>query len=156
MAEVRKNRMATETHFDLKVICYSPKGSVSEIAEAIVDAACNFENMASQHILSVTRRLDPIAILALKWYGDLKKKDKSNSLHAGRLHQYFTGNNARQVFDRATAELRERDLVRTDYEVGAIPNGDKFGMHATEFGWAVIENNWKELHRNTNGKLQAY
>lgn len=49
-----------ELHFDLRnnnVISYNPKGSVSEIADAIVAAARHFESQVEHHIDSVVRRL---------------------------------------------------------------------------------------------------
>lgn len=143
-----------ELHFDLRnnhVISYNPKGSVSEIAGALVAAAESFEAQAERHVGSVTRRLSPEAILALNWYGRLQRDNRDASLHAGNLGPYFTGDGARQTFDRATAELRDRDLLWTDYAVGAVPGGDAFGMHATELGWAVIERMWVDLRRSHEG-----
>lgn len=139
-----------ELHFDLQsnnVISYNAKRSVSEIADAMVAAARHFESQAQHYIQSVTRRLSPEAIMALRWYGELQRKNKHYSLHAQQLGPHFASE-GRQVFDRATGELRDKDLLWTDYAVGAMPGGgDAFGMHATELGWAVIENMWEDLRR---------
>ena len=51
----------------------------------------------------------------------------------------------------ATRELRDKDLLWTDYAVGAVPGGDAFGMHATELGWLVIENMWIDLRHPKDG-----
>jgi hypothetical protein len=52
-------------------------------------------------------------------------------------------NHPRRVSDRiffadATRELIQKRLLFTEYQPGAHRGGDAFGMHATEFGWAVI------------------
>jgi hypothetical protein len=137
-----------ELHFDIRnnqVIGYNSQGAASEIANALLAAAEHFESQAAQHVLSVTRRLSPEAILALNWYGQIQRKDPHASLHAGNLPPFLDSG----AFHRGTAELRERDLLWTDYAVGAVPGGDAFGMHATEFGWAVIESMWAVLRRGT-------
>ena len=142
----------SDLHFDLRnnnVIRYSPKGSVDEIADALVAAARHFEEQVQHHILAVTRRLSPEAILALNWYGQLQRNNVAASLHAGNLGPFFEGADGRHRFDAATHELRERDLLWTDYAVGAVPGGDAYGMHATELGWAVIGNMWAVLRRPT-------
>src|SRR5262245_6038214 len=135
----------SELHFDLRnnnVISYSPSGSVTTIADALIAAAKHFEQQVQHYIRSVTQRLSPEAILALNWYGQLQLRNRSASLHAGYLGPFFEGADGRSRFDSATHELREKNLVWTDYAVGAIPGGDAYGMHATELGWAVIENMW--------------
>lgn len=143
-----------DLHFDLRnnnVISYNPSGSVVEIAQALIAAAKYFEEQVQHHILAVRRRLSPEAILALNWYGQLQRQHGAASLHAGHLGPHFNGEDGRSRFDGATRELREKDLLWTDYAVGAIPGGDAFGMHATELGWVVIENMWPDLRRSTSG-----
>lgn len=140
-----------DLHFDLRnnnVISYNPSGSIVEIAQALISAAKYFEEQVERHILAVTRRLSPEAILALKWYGQRQRLHGAASLHAADLSPYFAGEDGRARFDGATRELRDRDLLWTDYAVGAIPGGDAFGMHATELGWCIIENMWPDLRRS--------
>lgn len=133
------------------VISYNPDGSVAQIASAFISAAIAFEEQVQHHILSVTRQLSPEAILALNWYGSLQRQNKANSLHTQNMGPHFEGPNGLGRFDAATRELRDKGLIWTDYTVGAVPDGDAFGMHATEFGWAVIENMWHDLRRNRSG-----
>jgi hypothetical protein len=140
----------SDIHFDLRnnnVISYSPDGKVSEIASAFIAAAAAFEGQVRQHITAVTRQLSPEAILALNWYGQLHKVNPAHSLHAQNLGPFFEGTDGRSRFDAATRELRDKSLLWTDYAVGAIPGSDAYGMHATEFGWVVIENMWVDLRR---------
>ena len=144
----------SDLHFDLRnnnVISYNPRGSVSQIASAFISAAIAFEEQVQHHILSVTRQLSPEAIFTLNWYGRLQRENKANSLHAQNIGPYFEGSDGLSRFDAATRELRDKGLLWTDYAVGAVPGGDAFGMHATEFGWAAIENMWHDLRRNRSG-----
>ena len=143
-----------DLHFDLRnnhVISYNPDGSVAELAEALIAGARYFEGQAQHHVRAVTRRLSPEAILALNWYGQIQRQHQAMSLHAGNPGPHFTGPDGRSRFDTATRELRDRDLLWTDYAVDAIPGGDAFGMHATELGWLVIENMWSDLRRPKDG-----
>jgi hypothetical protein len=143
----------SDLHFDLrnnKVISYNPDDSVAQIASAFISAASAFEEQVQHNILSVTRMLSPEAILALNWYGRLQLENKAKSLHAQNIGPYFEGPNGLSRFDAATRELRDKGLLWTDYVVGAVPGGDAYGMHATEFGWAVIANMWSGLQRNRN------
>jgi len=140
----------SDIHFDLRnnnVISYNPDGKVSEIASAFIAAAEAFEEQVRHHITAVTRQLSPEAILALNWYGQLQKLDPAHSLHEQNRGPFFQGADGRGRFDTATRELRDKNLLWTDYAVGAVPGGDAFGMHATEFGWAMIENMWVDLRR---------
>lgn len=139
-----------DLHFDVRnnnVIRYSPTGSVDEIATALIASARYFEEQVQHHIEAVTKRLSPDAIVTLNWYGQLQRQHGGMSLHAGNTGPRFTGTDGRWRFDAATRELRDKDLLWTDYRAGAIPGGDMYGMHATELGWAVIENMWPELRR---------
>ncbi len=104
---------------------------------------------AQDNLHTVTRTLSPEAILALNWYGRLQREHIANSLHAGNLGPHFDGADGRSRFDAATRELRDRKLLWTDYAPGAVAGGDAFGMHATDLGWAVIENMWPNLRRST-------
>lgn len=144
----------SDLHFDLRnnnVISYNPGDSVAKIASAFISAAIAFEEQVQHHILSVTRQLSPEAILALNWYGQLQREKPAGSLHAQNIGPYFKEPNGLNCFDAATRELRDKGLLWTDYAVGTVPGGDAYGMHATEFGWAVIENMWSDLRRNRNG-----
>ena len=123
-----------DLHFDLRinhVISYNPDGSVAEVAEALIAGARYFEDQVQHHVLAVTRRLSPEAILALNWYGQIQRQHRAMSLHAGNPGPHFTEPDGRSRFDMATRELRDKDLLWTDYAVGAVPGGDAFGMHAT-------------------------
>ena len=136
-------------HFDLRnnnVIRYRRTGSVEEIAGAFISAARAFESRARDHIVAATSRVSPDAIACLKWYAQRRKIDRHASLHDQDLKPQFPGNTGLIRFNTATQELRERDLLWTDYSVAVPPMGrDAFGMHATEFGWAVIEYMWPDL-----------
>lgn len=142
----------SDIHFDLRnnnVISYNPRKSVEEIASAFITAAQAFEEQVQQHIVSVRRQLSPEAILVLKWYGRIQRKDPANSLHAQNRGPDFQDPDGHTRFDAATRELRDKGLLWTDYQVGAISNSDAYGMHATEFGWAVIEQMWVDLRRKS-------
>jgi len=143
-----------ELNFDLRnnnVISYNRKGSVSEIADALVAAGLHFEDQVKHYLTEVSKRLSPEAIAALKWYGTIQQKDRHNSLHANSRGPHFSNQDGVQRFDLAARELRDKDLLWTDYAVGAVQGGDAYGMHATDLGWAVIERNWPELKRDENG-----
>ena len=143
-----------ELHFDLRnnnVISYNPEGSVTTIADALIAAGSHFEEQVQHYLGAVTRRLGPEAIAALEWYGTIQQQNKHYSLHAGSRGPHFEGEEGLQRFDLATTELRNKDLLWTDWKVGAIPGGDAFGMHATELGWAVIERMWPDLGQKEAG-----
>ena len=90
--------------------------------------------------------------MALNWYGRIQRDHgAAASLHEGELGPYFADPNGRTRFNAAVGELRDRDLVWTDYKVGAIPGGDAYGTHATELGWLVIERLWVDLRRKSKG-----
>jgi hypothetical protein len=141
-------------HFDLRnnrVLTYSPTGAVEALASALVAAALSFEEHVAVQVSGVARRLSPEAILALNWYGRLQREHGAASLHAGNTGPYFSAPDGRARFDAAVRELRDRDLVWTDYKVGAVPGGDAYGTHATELGWLVIERMWPDLRRRSAG-----
>jgi hypothetical protein len=141
-------------HFDLRnnrVLSYSPGGNVGPLASALIEAAKYFEAHVDQQVGSIAKRLSPEAIMALNWYGRLQQQHGAASLHAGNLGPYFDDADGRTRFDNAVRELRDKDLLWTDYKVGAIQGGDAYGMHATELGWLVIENLWTDLRRNRRG-----
>lgn len=143
----------SDLHFDLRnnnVISYNPSNSVSNIATAFIDAAKAFEEQVQQHILSITRQLSPEAILVLKRYGQIQKENPGNSLHAHENVRgaSFPGQEGINRFEAATRELLNKGLLRTDYAVESQPGFDSYGMHATEFGWAAIENMWVDLRRS--------
>ena len=88
------------------------------------------------------------AILCLNWYGTQYLNNPEQSLHRGAMPSHFQGNDASIRFGDATRDLLRRRLLWTNYSVGAIPNGDQFGMKATELGWRVIEHMWPKLRRS--------
>lgn len=139
-----------ELHFDLRnnnVISYNPKGAVSEIADALIGAGAHFEEQVQHYLGKVTQRLSPEAIAALKWYGTIQKQNKHFSLHSKSRGPHFSDEEGLQRFQLAIGELLSKDLLWTEWAVGAIPGGDAFGMHATELGWAVIEKMWPEFRQ---------
>lgn len=145
-------------HFDLKannVVRYDPKGPASPIADAICSAAHHFEEQVKRFLVDVRKRLSPESLAALQWYGTIQQKNVHYSLHAGSRGPNFPEPDGVRRFDAATAELRSKDLLWTDYVVGASPIGDAFGMHATEFGWAIIESVWPNLPRPNGAKVAA-
>jgi len=140
-----------DLHFDLRnnnVINYNTADHIDKIASAFIAAAQAFEEHSQYQIQTITRRLSPESILALNWYGQIQRSNQGASLHAGNLGPFFEGPDGRIRFETATQELRNKDLLWTEYSVGAIPEGDEYGMHATELGWAVIENMWADLRRS--------
>lgn len=141
-----------DLHFDLRnnrVLSYSPGGEVAALASAMIVAASYFESQVGQIVSSVAKRLSPEAIMALHWYGTVQREHGAASLHAGNPGPNFVGTDGRVRFDTALRELRDKDLVWTDYKVKAVSGGDAYGTHATELGWLVIENLWTELGRTS-------
>jgi hypothetical protein len=140
-----------DLHFDLRnnrVLSYSPGGELATLASAMIAAANYFESQLSQIVTSVAKRLSPEAIMALHWYGSIQHEHgAAASLHAGYRGVNFDGPDGRVRFETALRELRDRDLVWTEYKVKAASGGDAYGTHATELGWLVIENLWTELRR---------
>lgn len=139
-----------DLHFDIRnnrVICYDQSNAIEQIADALIAGANAFESDCQRYIESITRTLSPDAILSLNWYGRMRRDNPGQepSLHVGTIPEYFKGDQDR--FREATRELLSKNLIWTDYHVGGIPNGDAWGMHATELGWAVIENLWSDLKR---------
>jgi len=139
-------------HFDLRnnhVLRYNHEGATSSIADAFVAAANHFEEQVHHHMSEITRRLSPDAIVTLKYYGVIQKQNRFYSLHAGNRGSRFEAADGLARFDAATRELREKDLLWTDYSVGALDGNDAYGMHATELGWALIASRWPDLARST-------
>jgi hypothetical protein len=139
-----------ELHFDIRnntVICYDQPDAIERIANALIAGANAFESDCELYISSITRTLSADAILCLNWYGRMRRDipGQMTSLHFGTIPNNFDGDQNR--FQGATRELLSRYLIWTDYNVGGIPGGDEWGMHATELGWAVIEYLWPVLKR---------
>lgn len=146
-------------HFDLKsnnVVKYRKNGPVSAIADAIRSAAQHFEAQVKRFLVDARTRLSPESHAALLWYATIQQQNLHYSLHADSRGPNFVGPDGPRRFDTATAELRSRDLLWTDYAAGAAPGGgDAFGMHATDFGWAIIESIWPHLPRPKGAKIAA-
>lgn len=149
----------TELHFDLRanhVITYGASGAISEIAVAICSAARHFEEQVKRFLLDVQKRLSPESLAALAWYASIQQKNLHYSLHTGSRGPNFDDSDGPRRFDAATSELRARDLIWTDYAVGAGPHGnDAFGMHATDFGWMIIESIWPSMRKPKGAKVGA-
>jgi hypothetical protein len=140
-----------ELHFDLRnnyVISYGKSGAVREIASALIDAAKHFEEQVHHYILGVRQRIGPDSLALLNWYGHIQQKNVHFSLHPRNRGPNLDGPDGIWRFDAATRELRDNKLLWTDYRKGAVKGGDAYGMHATEFGWAVIEDTWPELRQS--------
>jgi hypothetical protein len=146
-------------HFDLRannVIRYTPNGSVSPLADALCSAARHFEEQIKRFIVDVRKRLSPEALAALRWFAEIQQQNVHYSLHSKSRGPNFTDQDGPRRFDAAVTELRTRDLLWTDYAVGASPTGgDAFGMHATDFGWTLIESLWPTLRRPPGAKVTA-
>jgi hypothetical protein len=145
-------------HFDLRnnyVIKYGRRGSVKQIASALIDAAKYFEEQVHHYILGVRRRIGPDSLALLNWYGRIQRENVHFSLHSASRGPNLEGADAIWRFDAATRELRHNELLWTDYQTGAVKDGDAFGMHATDFGWAVIEDTWPELRQSEASKAAA-
>jgi hypothetical protein len=143
-------------HFDLKanhVTRYHPKGPISPIADAIYSAAEHYEQQVKRYLVDVRHRLSPGSLAALLHFASVQQKSIHNSLHPDSRGPNFAGPDGALRFDAATTELRAKDLLWTDYALGAAPHGDAFGMHATAFGWLIIESLWPELPRPAAAKV---
>jgi len=139
-------------HFDLRnnrVIKYEDESSTKQIGEALKSGVESFEKDVKSYIQSIQKTLSPDSIICLNFYGRLRRDHpkEAYSLHLGVAQQCLHGPNAVERFNDATIELLSRKLIWTDYSVGAVPDGDAFGMHATDLGWTVIENMWNDLRR---------
>lgn len=143
-----------DLHFDIrnnKVLSYNPASAVPHIAEAMIAAAASFEKGADRRIESIKTVLTPDAVHVLRVYGILQKKNgPAQSLHLQIAQLVFADDTQRynERFEGATRELLERRLLLTQYKPKAIPDGDVFGMHATELGWVFIGHMWPELARS--------
>jgi len=139
-------------HFDLRnnrVIRYTDEDSTKQIGEALKSSVNSFEIDIKSYIHSIQKTLSPDSIMCLNYYGRLRRDHPHDaySLHLGVAQHCLGELDAVGRFNNATRELLSRKLIWTDYSVGAIPGGDAFGMHATELGWALIENMWSNLKR---------
>lgn len=146
-----------ELHFDLKanyVTQYQPTAPVTAISEAIYSAAQHYEEQVKRFLVDVRHRLSPHSLAALLHFATVQQDNVHISLHPDNRGPNFSkGPEGAQRFDAATAELRAKDLLWTDYAVGAAPHGDAFGMHATAFGWLIIESLWPHLPRPKDAKV---
>lgn len=141
-------------HFDIRnnrVIRYDQPEAINDIASALIAGAQAFETDCQRYVESITKTLSSDAILCLNWYGRLHRDHPGQdpSLHRGNMGPHFDDNDGGVRFSDATRELLGRRLLWSNYEVGATPGGDTFGMYATELGWGVIEHMWQELRRRT-------
>lgn len=144
-------------HFDLKanyVTQYQPEGPVTAIADAIYSAAQHYEEQVKRFLVDVRHRLSPHSLAALLYFAAVQQENIHISLHPkNRGPNFQDGSEGAQRLEAATAELRSKDLLWTDYAVGAAPHGDAFGMHATAFGWLIIESLWPHLPRPKDAKV---
>jgi len=139
----------SDLHFDLqhnKILSYNPGDAVPKIAQAMIAAAKSFETNVDLMIESIKKVLTPDAVMLLRGYGKLQRKNCAQSLHVDMAQAIF-GNDQRkhERFEGASRELLTKRLIYTDYRVKAVEAGDTFGMHATELGWIVIGRMWPEF-----------
>jgi len=142
-------------HFDLKInniIQYRPRRSVTAIADAVYSAAEHYEEQVKRFLVDVRHRLSPDSHAVLLYFAQVQQQNVHFSLHPGNRGPSFPGLEGARRFDAAAAELRAKDMLWTDYKVGAAPLGDAFGMHATAFGWLIIESLWPHLARPKGAK----
>jgi hypothetical protein len=155
-----------ELHFDIshnRVLTYNGKVDdvVDNIAKALISAADAFERDCSPYIKEVSQTLSSDAIACMNWYGQFWKANPGArpSLHRGVITAAYRKKPtfilfpdapfevAALLFTEATRELISKRLFYTEYQPKATPEGDAFGMHATDLGWAVIAHLWPELAR---------
>lgn len=142
----------SDLHFDIRnnnVISYNNDDSVDAIAKALIAASLSFESDRDKYVSGITRTLSPDAIACLKHYATLQNSEAAASLHSGIAETCFTNGHAFERFESGTSQLLRSRLLWTDWKVKAVPNGDAFGMHATDLGWAVIAELWSELARKS-------
>ena len=142
-----------DLHFDIRnnnVISYNSPDSVDKISSAFISAAESFESNCTLYIESVSKALSADATICLNKYGRLRRDypDKEVSLHRGFAKSIFNNSDIAEFrYDNAIRELLTRRLIWTDYHAGGVPEGDVYGMHATDIGWPFIEHIWKDLSR---------
>jgi hypothetical protein len=139
-------------HFDLKVTNirrYTEEDLVPTLVEQLAVAARAFEKEADNYIRLLSSQLTPDAIIFMNAYGRLWKErpdpaDKPSIWEdtAARMYERFRGETGKIAFHNAARELAERRLMWTDYRPNAGDGRDSYGIHATEFGWRVIERLW--------------
>jgi hypothetical protein len=133
--------------------------AVEKIAEALLAAAASFESQCSLYVSDVTRYLSPEATCCLNFYGRLRRDNPGRpSLYRGIVDQLYNRDppivpfpgvgskeEAKAVLAEAIRELLGKRLLYTEYQIGAVADGDAFGVHATPLGWAVIKALWSDL-----------
>jgi hypothetical protein len=141
-------------HFDLKVTKvnrYVEENLVENMASELVKAAKAFENEADRYIRLISTQLTPNGIAALNIYGrlwkDRKRPSDQPSIWEDSAASYssdrFGCSAGKVAFHNALRELSERRLFWTHYVPNAGKGTDRYGVHATNLGWRVIENLWK-------------
>jgi len=141
-----------DLHFDLqhnKVLSYNPSDAIAKLAEAMIAAAQSFESNVGSMVESIKKVLTPDAVMMLREYGSLQRKNPRLSLVPRVAQLIYKADRQRERFDEASRELLAKRLIFTDYKVRELDNWDVFGMHATELGWVVIGRMWPEFARQT-------
>lgn len=138
----------SEIHFDIKsnnVIQYNlknPEDNISNITKALIKSAQTFESEVDNQIRFITHTLSPDAMMTLE-YGGKDYKENTCTLHEQNLPPLFRNiENGLTRFVLATKELLDKELIWTDHDFLGESGSERFGMHITEFGWAVINREW--------------
>jgi hypothetical protein len=145
---------SAELHFDLRnnnVIFYRDAHAIETLANAFIAAAGAFEEHADLYVGSVVKSLGSPAVQCLRWFGQARMREPHQSLHEGIASHIFQGRpegEALILFQLATQELIQKKLLYMHYVPrGAPSGGDRYGMGATELGWATIGKLWPEFTR---------
>jgi hypothetical protein len=145
---------AAELHFDLRnnnVIFYRDSTAVEKLANAMIAAAEAFEEDTDRIVKSVVKSLSSPAIQCLNWFGAVRKSRPDQSLHegvAGEIFKEKSMGEALLIFQLATQELIQKKLLYMDYVPRNVSGGPgRYGLGATELGWALIESLWPEFSR---------
>lgn len=138
----------SEIHFDIKsnnVIQYNsknPEDNISVIAKAMINSAQAFESEVDKQIRFITHTLSPDAMITLE-YGGKEYQENTRTLHEQNLPPQFRNiENGLTRFVLATKELLDKELLWTDHDFQCENGCERFGMHITRFGWAVINREW--------------
>lgn len=140
-------------HFDLavtRITPYQESELVVNLAQDLVCAARHFETEADRYIRFISSQLSSDAIMVLNIYGRLWKGWKPHLPQpsifqsvAAQFDDRFADTGGRILFNDAARELSARRLLWTNYQSNVSHGADRFGHHATELGWLVIEHIWK-------------
>jgi hypothetical protein len=146
-----------DLHFDLKgnhVICYDKAKANEAIAEALVEAAKDFESALGDRMSSIIRDLTPLAVYLMRVYGQrrLDRGDRAG-LHFGVLkNDEYLGRDEsirELTFNDAAHELLDKKLLYLKYRAAdGISKSDTYGLHATSLGLVFIKKTWPDRFKS--------